>query len=175
MQITSTRSSATRAIRSSATSKAMLSSMNLKPNLSRSRRYIYGRFQSLPPPPPPPSTPAQIQGMDRVLPVELWLQIFCFACVDGGETGCSLSLVSKYFRDMSLEVKFQCVAVEMDQMPILVKALKQAPPEHVKIKHILITTHSETPSYDPVNGEREPSPAGLYQKTRHVSWYPLFP
>ena len=46
-----------------------------------------------------------------VLPVELWQHIFSFACLDGGSTGRSLSLVSKHFRAMSAPFKYRSIAI----------------------------------------------------------------
>ncbi|THH26800.1 hypothetical protein EUX98_g7381 [Antrodiella citrinella] len=48
--------------------------------------------------------------MDR-LPVELLLDIFSYACTDGGYTGCSLSSVSKRIRTTSEHVRYQSLAV----------------------------------------------------------------
>ena len=45
------------------------------------------------------------------LPVELWTQIFLFACVDGGGTGCALSETCHYFRDVVLPVQLHSVAL----------------------------------------------------------------
>ncbi|KAF7973305.1 hypothetical protein HWV62_15627 [Athelia sp. TMB] len=47
--------------------------------------------------------------MDRV-PFEIWIKIFSFACTDAGFTGRSLSLVSKFVRDASAQVKLQKIA-----------------------------------------------------------------
>ena len=46
-----------------------------------------------------------------VLPVALWQRIFSFACLDGGSTGRSLSLVSKHFRAISAPFKYRSVAI----------------------------------------------------------------
>src|SRR5882757_4218551 len=48
--------------------------------------------------------------MDRC-PVEIWTQIFSYACEDGGATGCALSVTSKYIRDTSKSVRHRSVAV----------------------------------------------------------------
>lgn len=43
--------------------------------------------------------------------VELWEKIFRLACVDGGFTGCSLSLVSRAVRNVAQPVRFNSVAL----------------------------------------------------------------
>ncbi|KAI0362594.1 hypothetical protein OH77DRAFT_1416868 [Trametes cingulata] len=48
--------------------------------------------------------------MDK-LAVELLSQIFFYACTDGGQTGCSLALVSKRFRAASRPARFYTVAL----------------------------------------------------------------
>ncbi|KZP25829.1 hypothetical protein FIBSPDRAFT_682436, partial [Athelia psychrophila] len=49
--------------------------------------------------------------MERT-PVEVWQKIFAFSCVDGGRTGCSLSLVSKTFHDGSQRYRYHSVALK---------------------------------------------------------------
>ena len=44
-------------------------------------------------------------------PAEIWSYIFSYACQDGGTTGCSLSLTSKYIRETSKSVRHKSVAV----------------------------------------------------------------
>ncbi|KAI0647490.1 hypothetical protein C8Q79DRAFT_631098 [Trametes meyenii] len=46
------------------------------------------------------------------LPVELLISIFRSACVDGGYTACSLSLVCKHFRDTVYPLYFHSVALD---------------------------------------------------------------
>jgi hypothetical protein len=48
--------------------------------------------------------------MDRC-PAEIWSHIFSYACQDGGSTGCSLSLTSKYIRETSKSVRHRSVAL----------------------------------------------------------------
>ncbi|TBU33752.1 hypothetical protein BD309DRAFT_851542, partial [Dichomitus squalens] len=40
------------------------------------------------------------------LPLEIWQHIFLHACTDGGHTGCSLALVSRFFHLASHPVRF---------------------------------------------------------------------
>ncbi|EKM49562.1 uncharacterized protein PHACADRAFT_188658 [Phanerochaete carnosa HHB-10118-sp] len=44
-------------------------------------------------------------------PPELVLNIASYACVDGGKTGCSLSLVSRYIRGATARARYQSVAL----------------------------------------------------------------
>ena len=48
--------------------------------------------------------------MDRC-PAEVWSYIFSYACHDGGSTGCSLSLTSKYIRETSKSIRYTSVAI----------------------------------------------------------------
>lgn len=48
--------------------------------------------------------------MDRS-PAEIWSHIFSYACQDGGATGCSLSLTSKYIHETSKSVRHRSVAL----------------------------------------------------------------
>lgn len=48
--------------------------------------------------------------MDRI-PVETWLQICAEACTDGGTTGRSLALVSRYVRELSKPYRLQSISL----------------------------------------------------------------
>lgn len=48
--------------------------------------------------------------MDRC-PAEIWSHVFSYACQDGGATGCSLSLTSKYIHETSKSVRHRSVAL----------------------------------------------------------------
>lgn len=52
--------------------------------------------------------------MDRC-PPEIHARIFSYACMDDGTTGCSLSLVSKYIREVSLPYQWQCISLAKSQ------------------------------------------------------------
>ena len=39
----------------------------------------------------------------QTIPIELLLAIFSYACTDGGQTGCTLNLVSRVFRRICLD------------------------------------------------------------------------
>lgn len=49
--------------------------------------------------------------MERT-PIEVWQRIFAFSCVDGGRTGCSLSLASKAFHDLSRRYRYYSVTLK---------------------------------------------------------------
>lgn len=48
--------------------------------------------------------------MDKT-PPEIWTHIFSYACLDSGQTGRSISLVSRSFSEMSAHVKLQSIAL----------------------------------------------------------------
>ncbi|KAF9052324.1 hypothetical protein BDZ89DRAFT_1056682 [Hymenopellis radicata] len=70
------------------------------------------------------------------LPPEIWLQIFRYACVDNGSTGCALSRVSQRFRELAWEARFQSVCVDMDGMFAFLNAVLNAPPRSVQIRYL---------------------------------------
>ncbi|KAG2008449.1 hypothetical protein CC2G_013881 [Coprinopsis cinerea AmutBmut pab1-1] len=49
--------------------------------------------------------------MSAILPPEIWGHIFSLACRDGGQTGRSLSLVSRDFHSYSARVKYQSITL----------------------------------------------------------------
>jgi hypothetical protein len=48
--------------------------------------------------------------MDRC-PPEIHVRIFSYACTNDGTTGCALSLVSRYIREVSAPYQWQCIAL----------------------------------------------------------------
>ncbi|KZP14737.1 hypothetical protein FIBSPDRAFT_704976, partial [Athelia psychrophila] len=50
-----------------------------------------------------------IQPRMEHMRVEVWEKILTLSCVDGGRTGCSLSLVSKAFHDASHRSRYHSV------------------------------------------------------------------
>jgi hypothetical protein len=50
--------------------------------------------------------------MASSLPPEIWDKIVKCACMDGGSTGCALSLVSRYIRDVSHSSRLQSIALD---------------------------------------------------------------
>ncbi|KAI0631427.1 hypothetical protein C8Q77DRAFT_1218919 [Trametes polyzona] len=81
------------------------------------------------------------------LPLELHAQIFAFACTDDGSTARSLSLVSKYVREVAAPYRFQSLAISgMEQMSELVTRLEATPPHLRRIRHLFLSdwTHAQT-------------------------------
>lgn len=75
--------------------------------------------------------------MSAELPLELWTRIFSYACTDDGRTGCSISLVSRYFRDASLPVRLQCVFVSgPKEMSSLADMLERRSTQTSPVRHL---------------------------------------
>jgi hypothetical protein len=73
------------------------------------------------------------------LPTEIWHKIFALACVDGGATGCALSLVSRRFRELSAGTRLQSVAVSgLSDIRSLLGVLQELPEasRHVRVLYI---------------------------------------
>jgi hypothetical protein len=73
------------------------------------------------------------------LPTEIWHKIFTLTCVDGGATGCALSLVSRRFRELSAGTRLQSVAVSgLSDIRSLLGMLQELPEasRHVGILYI---------------------------------------
>ncbi|TCD61073.1 hypothetical protein EIP91_009057 [Steccherinum ochraceum] len=91
---------------------------------------------------PAPSTPPAT--MDK-LPAELLLDIFSYACNDGGYTGRALALVSKYVYAVSEHVRYQSVAVYgARHIETLSFRLTSSHPDAGlrKIRHLLLSDRS---------------------------------
>lgn len=87
--------------------------------------------------------------MERV-PLELWREIFSKACTDKGFTGCSLSLVSKFFREASAAVKLQSVALMGPPNIIAFESMLIGQPEN--LRHVQYLYISWAPWPDRVSG-----------------------
>jgi hypothetical protein len=68
---------------------------------------------------PPPSRGVEAGRDWRILPTELWQQIALFACVDGGRTGCSLSLVSQEMRAITSHCRYHTLAFSSSRRLVL--------------------------------------------------------
>ncbi|KAK7060901.1 hypothetical protein VNI00_000634 [Paramarasmius palmivorus] len=74
-------------------------------------------------------------------PCEIWLQIFRLACVDDGTTGRSLSLVCRFFREVSKEVKLQSLAIfGVEEMIQFSEILETLPEQDRKVRHLFMST-----------------------------------
>ncbi|KAI9065743.1 hypothetical protein FKP32DRAFT_1665249 [Trametes sanguinea] len=83
----------------------------------------------------------------NALPLELHAQIFEFACTDDGTTARSLSLVSRYVRDVSAPYRYQSLSIfGLEQMNELVTRLDALPHHLRRIRHLFLSdwTHNQT-------------------------------
>lgn len=72
-------------------------------------------------------------------PPEIWEQIFIVACTDSGRTGLSLSLVSRYFRNVSRSCQYQSVSLTRSKhIPLFRRTLSHAPLEARRIKYLYV-------------------------------------
>ncbi|KDQ62124.1 hypothetical protein JAAARDRAFT_30031 [Jaapia argillacea MUCL 33604] len=90
-----------------------------------------------------------VHALDRC-PPEICEEIFTLACMDGGYTGRSLSLVSKYIRNASETVRFQSIAVSgLAQVRALAAVLEGASAHPHHVRHLFLSycdpSRSETP------------------------------
>ena len=77
--------------------------------------------------------------MDRC-PVEIHAHIFQLACTDGGYTGRALSLVSKYFHDVSKPSKYYSVSCHGSWQAIeFLRLITNLPPYHRIVCHLSVT------------------------------------
>jgi hypothetical protein len=73
------------------------------------------------------------------VPAELWHQVFQYACVDGGQTGCALSLVSRHIRELSAGIRFQSVIiVDPERLNLLLRALKSLSGDERRVRFLFI-------------------------------------
>ncbi|KAF8643555.1 hypothetical protein AX16_008943 [Volvariella volvacea WC 439] len=84
-------------------------------------------------------------------PPELWLEIFSFACTDGGCTGCSLSLVSRTFNKLSSPYRYQSLAIcGLEQLVSLLKVLKVKAQQDIgglNVKYLFFSTYPMEPTH----------------------------
>ncbi|KDQ62125.1 hypothetical protein JAAARDRAFT_189495 [Jaapia argillacea MUCL 33604] len=72
-------------------------------------------------------------------PAEICELIFTYACVDDGSLGRSLSLVSRYIKDVSRTTRYQSVSISgLDEMLSLNTILEGSPPEYRKVRNLFI-------------------------------------
>ncbi|TFK63251.1 hypothetical protein BDN72DRAFT_330560 [Pluteus cervinus] len=76
---------------------------------------------------------------EPALPPELWCKIFEFSCTDGGYTGQSLSLASKYFNALSKPYKFQSISLaNMKYTFRFLEVLANTPPSFRRIRYLQV-------------------------------------
>ncbi|KDQ48949.1 hypothetical protein JAAARDRAFT_108474, partial [Jaapia argillacea MUCL 33604] len=72
-------------------------------------------------------------------PPEIWLRIFSQACTDGGQTGASLSSVSRAFKHVSAEMRYQSVALHgLHRMRSFAATLESTPHILRRVRHLYI-------------------------------------
>jgi hypothetical protein len=83
--------------------------------------------------------------MSERLPAELWHKIFQHACVDGGRTGCALSLVSRRLHDLSASTRLQSVfIIGLERLKLLLHTLERLPEYECRVRFLFIaTSHAE--------------------------------
>ena len=87
--------------------------------------------------------------MDRC-PAEIFSEIYAFACVDDGQTGRALSLVSKYIRETSKPYKLQSVSVIGCNQLLAFADLVEHTPLHLRqVKCIFLSAHPRSTASDP--------------------------
>ncbi|KZP03534.1 hypothetical protein FIBSPDRAFT_768813, partial [Athelia psychrophila] len=73
------------------------------------------------------------------LPPELWHHIFDIVCIDGGQMGCALSLVSRYIRECSRPYKLRSVALRgIHRISAFSALLSEAPAALDHVQHLFI-------------------------------------
>ncbi|KAJ7251414.1 hypothetical protein C8J57DRAFT_1078181 [Mycena rebaudengoi] len=93
-------------------------------------------------------------------PPEIYAHIFSYACTDSGYTGRSLSLVSKYFHEVSKPAILQSIALYGRAQILAFAALLDQTPPHLRTTRALL-----------INGRCGCARArsGLYIRTHHIS------
>jgi hypothetical protein len=79
-----------------------------------------------------------------MFPIEIWQKIFRYACVDGGRTGCALSLVSRRMHDISANIHLQSVfVVGLKRLQHLECTLRQLPEERRAVQALFIAARPD--------------------------------
>lgn len=85
----------------------------------------------------------------EVFPPEIWRYVFSFTCVDGGYTGCSLSLTSKYFQALSSDIKWYSISLKgPEQMSKFISTMERIP-NHSIVRHLSISWNPELQDLPP--------------------------
>ena len=77
-------------------------------------------------------------------PVEIVHRIAAFACVDGGFTGCSLSIVSHYMRNATQKVRYQSIALRGEERILQFVALLRPGENKLAVKHLYLSSRLGT-------------------------------
>ncbi|OJT13053.1 hypothetical protein TRAPUB_10393 [Trametes pubescens] len=78
------------------------------------------------------------------LPLEIWREIFCYACSDGGYTGTSVALACKLFYNASLPVRFYSLSLfSLRQVELFLNFAKSYEERYdgrrLKVHHLLLS------------------------------------
>ena len=116
----------------------------------------------------------------ETLPFELLENIAAFACTDGGRTGCSLSLVSKRFREVARGTRFASVALTSGHPAQLAQFLaaytaarRDARPEHgatPRIRHLCVCSDASRRHSNARSGHGRPATPPLGESTRRFEF-----
>ncbi|TBU46377.1 hypothetical protein BD309DRAFT_954163 [Dichomitus squalens] len=89
----------------------------------------------------PSPLPSELTSIHH-LPLELLENIFSYACTDGGHTGRSLSLVSRYFLDVVRPIRYGSVALtSLRQTKLFLTCLKRERARTtVRVRHLFVST-----------------------------------
>jgi hypothetical protein len=80
------------------------------------------------------------------VPPEIWHKIFKNACVDGGQTGCALSLVSRRIRDASSRTRLRSISViGLERLKALLHVLENTPEDNRRIQFLFIAARPLDP------------------------------
>jgi hypothetical protein len=84
--------------------------------------------------------------MSAIFPPEIWDAIVKLACTDGGKTGCALSLVSRYIRDVSHSSRLQSIALDgLEAMQDIVFELDRRAPKECAVRFVYLKNMILTP------------------------------
>jgi hypothetical protein len=101
--------------------------------------------------------------MSISLAPEIWDKIVKHACVDGGRTGCALSLVSRYIRDVSHSSRLQSIALdELQAMQSAALELEHRAPEARIVRFIYLGPTNATTTKRTVARERSDEETQLW-------------
>lgn len=106
--------------------------------------------------------------MDRC-PPEICAQIFTYACTDGGYTGRSLSLVSRYIHETSKPLKFQSISIHNHQQISSFSHLIESTPVHLRnVSYLLVSNEDRNLTADSSRntyaGDREWSSSSILSR-----------
>ncbi|KAI0630193.1 hypothetical protein C8Q77DRAFT_1219803 [Trametes polyzona] len=109
------------------------------------------------------------------LPLEIWREIFTYACTDGGYTGTSLSLTCKLFYNASLLVRFHTLSLFSLRQVELFLAFTRRYEERrhgrqLKVYHLLLSFPSPPPSTFTPGASSDSSSSDCYGSNPAEHW-----